>query len=83
MFFTAVRARFADSLIDGAEIDGDDELRATRALLWVRGSEHTAQAASGTYTDVLRGGKLPAVTWRYEPEAVTGQNVTLSGLAST
>ncbi len=52
----------------------------TRALLWVRGGEYTAQAASDAYTEVLRGGTLPGAAWRYEPKAVSGQSVTLSGL---
>ena len=52
----------------------------THVLMWVRGSEYTAQAAADAYTEVLRSGTLPGSEWRYEPEAVTGQSVTLSGL---
>ena len=55
------------------------------ALVWVQNSAYTAEGIQDGLEDALREAlrkkeKL-APNWRYEPEAVTGQSVTLSGLA--
>ena len=55
------------------------------ALVWIQNSAYTAEGIQDGLEDALREAlrkkeKL-APNWRYEPEAVTGQSVTLSGLA--